>query len=584
MSIFSTLNIASSSLKAQQQAINVVSNNIANVNTPGYSRQTPTLGTAVAEQLDGFNFGRGVQLADIRRVVDPFLIRAQANNSNQFAFSNTVETGLNAVESVFGSLDTPGLATSLDAFFQAFQQLANNPQDTAQRFNIRARAQDIVNELSGMRSQLVTAQTSADANIDQNITQANQLLDQIASLNDQIRAREVGINGPANDLRDQRDAAVRNLSKLLPVQVINGANDEFLIQTKGGDLLVQDNTVRHLARGGIGPPGFPTIVIQSTNAVVQGLDQGGKIGGLLALRDSQLNTYITQVDSIAANLTFGVNQLHASGAGLTLPATVTSGQAATDPTGTTLAVDADTSVPFASQIIADGTKGFKVHVYDSAGVPTPAGGITITIATGMTLDTVKTALNSGFTTAGISTTASIDATGHLVVTAGAGNTIGFSNDTSNFLAAYEVNSFFHGGNASNIALSSNIAADGNNIAAGAIDTATSLHPPGGNSVALGILKLQDTAIAFDGSTSTSLHNRSTNLSSQYGTDVATARQNRIFREAESQSLESQRESFSGVNTDEELIAMIKFQRAYEASAKVIQTTNTMLDSLISLIR
>lgn len=577
MSIFSTLNIAASSLKTQQQAINVVSNNISNVNTPGYSRQTPTLGTAVAEKLDGFNFGRGVQLSDIRRAVDPFLIRAQANNGSQFTFSNTVEQGLNAVESVFGSLGTPGLATNLDAFFQAFQQLANNPQDTAQRFNIRARAQDIINELSGMRSQLVTAQTSADASIDQSISQTNQLLDQIASLNNQIRTREVGNNNQANDLRDQRDLAANNLAKLLPVQVVNGANGEFLIQTKGGDLLVQDTTAHHLARGGVGPSGFPSIVIQNTNTVVQGLDQGGKIGGFLALRDSQLNSYITQVDSIAANLTFGVNQLHASGAGLTLPATVASGQVATDPNGATTAVNLDTNVPFASQIV---TGAFKVHVYDSTGAPAPAGGTTIAITAGTTtLAQVAANLNA---VAGI--TASVDATGHLAINAAAGNTIGFSNDTSNFLAAYEVNSFFHGGNASDIAIASNIAADGNNIAAGAIDMATSLHPPGGNNIALGILGLQDKAIAFDGTSSSSLHNRSTNLSSQYGTDVATAKQNRTFREAESQSLVSQRQAFSGVNTDEELVAMIKFQRAYQASAKVIQTSNTMMDSLMGLIR
>jgi len=572
---FSALNIAASSLKAQQQAINVTSNNIANVNTPGYSRQTADLGTALPEKLGALNFGRGVQLADIRRAVDPFLIRAQANNGGQLAFSNTVEQGLNSVESVFGSLDTPGLATSLDAFFQGFQQLANNPQDTAQRFNVRARAQDIVNELSGMHSRLVSAQTSADANIDQSITQANQLLDQIASLNTRITARETGISGQANTLRDQRDTAVNNLSKLLPVQVISGAHGEFIIQTKNGDLLAQDNTARHLARGGSGPTGFPSIVIKSTNAVVQGLNQGGKIGGLLALRDSQLNSYITQVDSIAANLTFGVNQLHASGAGLTLPSAVTSGQTATNPASSI--VNTDANVPFASRIV---TGSFKIHVYDSTGMPTPAGGTNVTITAGSTtLNNVASQLNA---VAGI--TASVDSTNHLVINAAAGNTIGFSNDTSNFLAAYEVNSFFHGGNASNIAISSNIAADGNNIAAGAIVATTSLHPPGDNSVALGILALQDTAIAFDGTTPASLHNRSTNLSSQYGTDVATSKQNRIFREAESQSLTSQRQAFSGVNTDEELIAMMKFQRAYEASAKVIQTNNTMLDSLMGLIR
>ncbi len=574
MSLFSTLNIASSSLRAQQAAINVISNNIANVNTPGYSRQTPDLSTAVSEQTGGFNFGRGVQLSNIRRAVDPFLVRAQAKNAGQLAFSNTVEQGLNSVESVFGSLGTPGLATSLDAFFQGFQQLANNPQDTAQRFNVRARAQDIVNELKGMRSQLVSAQTSANAGIDQKITRANLLLDQIASLNTRITARETGTSGQANDLRDQRDMAISNLSKLLPVQVINAENGDLIIQTKGGDLLVQDNTAHHLARGGGGPEGFPVIVIRNTNSVVRGLNQGGEIGGLLALRDGQLSRYITQVDSIAANLAFGVNQLQASGAGLTLPSTVTSGQAATDPAA---ALDSTTQgVPFASRIV---NGSFKVHVYDSTGAPTTPGGTAINITAGSTtLNNVASQLNA---VTGI--TSSVNAAGYLVIKAATGDTIGFSNDTSNFLPAYEINSFFHGGNASDIAIAPNIVADGNNIAAGAIDSATSLHPSGGNSIALGILALQNKAIAFDGTTPASLHHRSTNLSSQYGTDVATVQQNSAFREAESQSLTSQRQAFSGVNTDDELISMMKFQRAYQASAKVIQTSNTMLDSLMGLI-
>ena len=571
---FASLNIAAAALKAQQQAIRVTANNIANVNTPGYSKQTPDLGTMNPERIGGFSFGRGAQLSDIRRAVDPFLARAQAANGSALGFSTTIEQGLNAVENVFGSLSAPGLAANLDAFFQGFQQLANNPQDAAQRFNVRARAQDIINGLSDMRQQLVTAQTSADAAIDQKLAQANQLLDQIASLNTRIAASEIATASQANDLRDQRDLAVNKLARLVPIQVINGQNSEFIIQTRGGDLLAQDGTARHLARGGVGPTGFASIVVAGTNSPVQGLDQGGDIGGLLALRDQKLGGYIASVDSIAANLIFGVNQQHASGAGLTLASSVTSGQPAANPAGP---VDADPNVPFAGQIV---TGSFRVHVYDAAGNPTPPGGTVINITAGATtLNNVAAQLNA---VAGI--TAAVDASGRLTVTAAAGGAVGFSDDTSNFLAAYEINGFFHGRNGADIALDPAIAADANRIAAGRIDAATSAHPPGDNTVALAILGLQDKAVSFDGTAAASLHDRATGLSSRYGTDVAAAKQDRAFRQAEAESLKSQRQAVSGVNMDEELIAMMKFQRAYQAAARVIQSTNTMLDSLMGLIR
>jgi len=177
----------------------------------------------------------------------------------------------------------------------------------------------------------------------------------------------------------------------------------------------------------------------------------------------------------------------------------------------------------------------------------------------------------------------VDVAGRLVVDAGV-NTIGFSNDTSNFLAAYEINSFFHGQGAGDLALSSAIAADAANISTGMIDPVTSTIQPGDNSAALAVMAIQNSAISFDGTSAMSLHDRTSALSTRYGTDVAVADQQRLYREAEMESLATQRQAISGVNVDEELIEMIKFQRAYEASAKVIQTTNSMLDSLMGMMR
>jgi len=572
--ISAALNVAASSLKAQQQAIDVISHNIANVNTPGYSRQTATLASALPESQGAFHLGRGVQLADIQRAVDPFLNQALDTNSSYLSYSQTLEQGLVSVENIFGSLDAPGLASSLDDFFQAYQFLANNPQDAAQRNNVRAFGTDIANQLGSMRSQLVLAQTSADESIDNSIIKVNQALDSIASLNTQIAARENSTGNLANDLRDQRDLAIRTLSGLIPVQIVNGSGDQILVQSMGGDLLVQDSDARHLARGGTAGAGFTGVVIEGSTAQLSGLDTGGEIGGFITLRDNRLGTYITQLDSLAANLSFGVNQLHASGAGLTLPGIVTSEMAASVPAS---AVDAaGQNVPFASQIVSG---GFQVHVYDAAGTPQPAGGTTISITAGVTtVNQLVTDLNA---VAGI--TATLDATNHIVIDAGTGS-VGFSNDTSNVLAAYEIGTFFHGDNAANLDISASIKADANHIAAGAIDATTSVNNPGGNSVALQIIAFQNTSRSVDGTTAATVQERSTTVSMDYAGHVQAATQQRIFRDAESQSLGAQLMAFSGVNTDEELVNMIKFQRAYEAAAKVITTSNSMLDSLLSLVR
>jgi len=574
--IFDTLNVAGSSLKTQQKAIDVVSHNIANVNTPGYSRQTTTLVTLMPDKIGDLNFGRGVDLQNISRSIDPLIANAQLVNGSQQGFWSEVSSGLTTVENVFGSLQSTGLASALDNFFLSWQQLANNPQDPSQKVNVRATTTTVISSLNGMQQQLASAQLTTDGKIDQNIQQANQLLDQIASLTAQINRQEnAGANvvGAANDLRDQRDQAIRNLSQIIPVQQLDAGNGTFMLQTMSGDLLNQDSISRHLARGAIGVGGFSSITIAETGLPVAGINTGGSIGGLIDLRDNKFGSYLTSINSIAANLAFSVNQLQAGGASATPVSSMLSGQTSNP----VLALDAPTqTAPFAAQIVSG---SFMLHVYDAAGTPTPAGGTAISITAGVTtMNDIATQISA---IAGV--TATVDATGRLSLNAGTGS-IAFSNDTSNVLAAYEMNSFFHGGDAASLSLSAQVLANAASINTGTVDALTSLVQPGDNSVALGIMGLQNSPLSFDGSTASSLYERTSTLSTQYGSDVSTATQQQQYRQAEFDSLSAQRQAFSGVNVDEELVAMIKFQRAYEASAKVISTTNTMLDSLMGLIR
>jgi len=575
--IFDALSVAGSSLKAQQKAMDVVSHNIANINTAGYSRQIADLASAAPDKLGDLNFGRGVNLTNIHRITDPVIDQAQTNNSSQLSYWQTVNTGLVSVENIFGSLQSTGLTSSLDEFFTSWQQLANNPQDPAQKINVRAKSDAIITNMGNMQQQLATAQTTSDLKINQSITTTNQLLDSIASLTQQINRQEGAGNsgvGAANDLHDQRDLAMRELAKIIPVQQVHTGDNSFLLQTLDGDLLVQDASVQHLARGNAVPGAFADIVVAETGSVVSGVNRGGEIGALIELRDNTFNGYLNDLNSIGANLIFSVNQAHSNSAPAGGQLSTTAEQASN---GTLALNDPAQLAPFASQIQSG---SFKVHVYDAAGLPTPAGGTTITVTAGTTtMNDIATNLNA---VAGV--TATVDASGLLNISAAAGSTFALSDDTSNTLAAYEINSFFHGSNATSIAISSDIQVNASAINTGQVNTLTSSISTGDNQGASAIVALQDAAISVDGTASSSLHNRTASLSTTYGTDVSVASQQEQYRTVEAESLASQRQSLSGVNVDEELIEMIKFQRAYEASAKIITTTNQMLDSLMGLIR
>jgi len=576
---FASLNIAASSLRAQQKAIDVLSHNMANVNTPGYSRQSPNIVTASPVSIGNLNLGRGVNLTDIQRSVDPLINNAMRENASQYQFWNTVSSGLTTVESTFGSLDNTGLSAAVNDYFLSWQQLSNNPQDVAQKNNVLNKSITLTTQLNQMYTQLSNAQQSLDQDINQQIDAANLKIDAIASLSNQIKSQEAsqqGASSAANDLRDQRDEAIRQLAQIIPIQQVDTQDGNVLIQTKGGDMLTHDGSVRHLQRANTaGSNGFRDIVIAGTTAPIQGLDTGGSLGGLLALRDGNFQGYMDSLDSFAANLSYTTNQIHSSAGGGTRASIVQSGQGALNPA---LALnDPAQGIAFAGQVQAG---SFSMHVYDAAGTPlTPTSDFTINLAAGATMNDVATAINAS----GSGVTASIDISGRLSLDAGA-NTMAFSNDTSNFLAAYEVNSFFHGATAGNIVVSQAVQNNASAINTGSIAQGTSLVFSGDNTAAVQIMNLQDQALSADGSPAASLHGRISSLSAQYGLDVGLANQQGSYRQAEADSLTQQREAVSGVNVDEELIAMMKFQRAYEASAKVISTSNQMMDSLMGILR
>ena len=570
--IIRSLQIASKSLMAQQQGMDTTSQNIANVNTEGYSRQTANFVTAESERKGVLSFGNGVQLDSITRSMDPLIARAQIINNAQTSYANTLQDGLSSIEAAFGNLGAPGLSSTLDDFFNAQQQLANSPDDLIVRTGMVAIANDVTNLISSMQQQLVAKQQSADLQVGALMTEVNMVLDNIVDLNKQIAKNESGgaIGSQANDLRDRRDAEVLKLAKLIPVRQIPTKDNGLMLQTPGGDLLIQDDYVRHLTVGSVA--GSNVVQFSDNGQTASGIESGGKVGGLLTLRDTQLTDYISTLDSLAKNLIFSVNQLHSGGTGTTAVSSYTSGMTPTDPAAL---VNADPDIPFAANIV-DGA--FTIHVLDGD-PPTNPGGTAVTItAAASTLNQIAIDISA---IAGV--TASVNADGALVIDGGA-NRVVFSDDSSNFLAAYEINTFFHGGGAADISVDAAIASDSGRIASATADAATSAVAINDNSIAMAILVLRDLALNVDGGTAVSLTARAANLAGGFGMDIAAVTRDSLFRESEASSLSIQRDSISGVNLDEELINMMTFQRSYEAAAKIIQTANQMLTTLMGLIR
>ena len=571
--IVRTLQIASKSLISQQQAMDTVSQNIANANTEGYSRQSANLVTAQPDHIRQLSFGNGVQLDSISRAIDPLVARAQIANTSLASYANTLREGLTSVEATFGNLGAPGLTSTLDAFFTAQQLLANSPDDLIARTDMVAKANDIASLTANMQQQLVYRQQSADQEVSILVNKANTLLDRIADLNGQIiRSETAGqVSNSANDLRDKRDLAVKQLAELIPFQQVAASDGGLLLQTNGGDLLVQNSYVRHLQVGPAAGSSFNVVQFAENGQQATGIDSGGRIGGLMTIRDTQLAGYISTLDSLAKNLIFSINQLHASGTGITAVTSYTAGLASTNPA---LAVDADANIPFAGKIV-DGS--FTVHVLDGT-PPSNPGGTTINITAGVTtLNQIAADI-----TAATGVTATVNAAGYLVVDGGA-NRVAFSGDSSNFLAAYEVNAFFHGDSAANIAVDSAIQNDPGRIATATADAASAIAITD-NSTAKAILALRDQALNVDGGTASSLIERAASLAGKFGLDIASATQDSIFRESQADSLSIQRNAVSGVNLDEEMVNMMVFQRSYEASAKVVQVANEMLTTLMGLIR
>ncbi|MDD2736192.1 MAG: flagellar hook-associated protein FlgK [Desulfuromonadaceae bacterium] len=471
MGLSAAMEIGRNGLSVYRVATEVTSENIANVNTPGYSRQRVIFESAPPTTANGFPLGTGVRIASVERYYDALLQQQLVTAQSTQGYDTTKSTVLQQIEPVFNEVAQDGLGTAISDYFGAWQDLTLNPTGSVERQTVISRAQILVDNFHSVSKSLTDTISTQNDSLTPLTADINAKLTSIAQLNGQIRTTEL-VSGNANEIRDRRDQLVRDLSLQIgitftensdgttDIKYADGAGPALVTGSTAGSFSLTINAGTGFYDVNVTPPG-------GVAAPVAPAPVTGQLGATLALRDTVIPGYLSQVDALASEIVNRVNTLH---------------NIVTNP----------------------------LNSYDQNGNP---GGDFFDPA--------------NITAANISIDAGITGTG-------------------------------------------NIAASGSAVATG------------DNSNALKIAQLQNT-LTMPGNTAT-FSSYFDSLVSQIGLDTMSAKNTEAQDIAFTKQLTTLRESNSGVSLDEELTSLIKYQRSYQASSKIITTATEMMDTVINLIR
>jgi flagellar hook-associated protein 1 len=460
MSINGLMNIGRTAMLTQQKAIDITGNNIANVNTPGYSRQRLNMEQNAPVRVLNTTMSTGVTaLQKIQRFHDQF-IQAQLNNENDnLGRWEAQKMALEKIEVLFDEVSGYGLSTAMEGFWNGWQDLVNNPAGHVERTTLLSAGQYLASTFNQLSRNITNAQRDINASVIHVVDDVNQIAKQIAELNRKITQVEVtGHN--ANDYQDQRDQLVFNLSKLIDIDSFEDGNGNVTIMVGQGKPLVEGTFTWSLSTQN--NDGRQDVYWNDSSAAPHDITTrivSGELKGWIDARDVVIDSYMVRLDALAGAIIKKVNDEHSEGYGL----------------------DPDSAQTF----------------------------------------------------------------------------------------------FFNGNNAASIGVNTLIVNDVNRIAAAEVP-----DRPGDNGLAIRIANLQNEA-TMDGASFGDFY---TSLVGDVGSDVRRAGLNHDHQSAMIKHLQNYREEVSGVSLDEEMVNLIKYQHAYNAAAKLITTTDEMLQTLIGLVR
>jgi flagellar hook-associated protein 1 len=571
----SALQIGRSAILSYSGALHAVGNNVSNAGAPDYTRLSPQLDPVQGVAINGdVQPGAGVTLSDILRNVDEALesrvrtaIGVQVNAASQ-------REALAQVETYFDDLNGTGVGAQLQGFFHTFDELQNTPEDLAVRDLTIAGGVQMAESMKGLRRQLISLGASIDSQISQSVEIADRIATEVAALNSQITSSEAGDRGQANSLRDRRDALLRELSQYFDVAVREQPDGALNVYV-GGEALIQGNFKRDLVAVVQNDGEFVRSSVRFADTNQQVLVRSGRIGGLMQAREEHAYGRIAALDELAAGVIAEVNRLHVDGQGLQGFRDVTG---AYDLLSSSLPLDSG-----AAGAVAQVQSGsFYITVLDDATQTPVAHRIDVTLdgtSTGTTLASLVQAINDEVD----GVTAEVTGDNRLNIQADAGSSFvfGFDGqearpDTSGVLAALGVNTFFTGRDASDIDVNEALKGDPSRLAASSVYLA-------GEATVAGRIASLDSAVSsiLGGVSIPEFYNA---MAGDVAVTAASANEAVKAADTVSSSLQAQRESVSGVNLDEEAIALLKYERAFQGAARFVTVVDQLLGEVVSLIR
>ena len=555
--IFSILNTAKLGLLTQQLAIEVTGNNIANVQTEGYSRQVVNLESNTPRAISQGQLGTGVRVSGIERVHDQFLflqILAEGAATGDF---NVQKDVFQQLEILFNENQGRSLNNEFSEFFAGLQDLSTNPSGLPERANLLTQGQTLTEVFNNLGDQLFQIQRDIDAIVADEVTEINTLTGEIAKLNQAIFANEPG-KSTANDLRDQRDRLVKQLSEKIDIQLVNESDGQVSLTLGNGTALVLRDKTFELSTGLNGNnSSFLDLFVSNgaggTTNVTTAI-QGGGLKGYLDMRDTEIAAIKHKLNLLAAGFVKEFNRVHQQGFGLD------GGTGANFFTPLEPTVTVNTNNTGTAQVAMTNASPATASVDRYEMVFTGAGAFTLNnLTTGFASGAFTFTPGSAFNLAG---GLAVTITG----SAAAGDRFKFSvSDNA----------------ASVMKVSSEVLANSQKIAAG-----NTTNGDGGNALDLADLQSGQTFNSVtlqSGSGAFTFDEFFNAIVSSIGIQSASVQAGVRQQEGVLLQLNNRRESISGVSIDEELINMIKFQQAFNAAARLINVVDELFDTLINRI-
>ena len=306
MSLFSSLTTSARSLEAQRMGLEVTGENIANVNTPGFSRRVVDFASVAPEA------GGGVDVESVRATRDRLLDRRLQQEVPAERREAAMASSLSVVETSLGAAGQ-SLDLGLSNFFDSFSRLAETPTSSVARQEVLLQGETLAQTFQEMSRRLESSQVDTDRSIRSTVDEVNALAQRIATLNQSMGGPQ---DASQTHLQDEQAGLVRKLSELVDISVIDRENGGGVdISFGNGRSLVIGDQARALVATPTGPSGLSTLSVAG-NTITSEIT-GGKLGGLLNVRDVNIPDYMNQLDTLAFGVANEVNSAHTVGYTLT---------------------------------------------------------------------------------------------------------------------------------------------------------------------------------------------------------------------------------------------------------------------------